>query len=114
LAEIVAAYPHNAFLKMGAEVARSHHERWDGTGYPQGLAGEAIPISARILMVADVYDALRSARPYKRPIDAARARAILLEGDGRTMPRHFDPSVLEAFRQICDEFEAIYNEFNGQ
>jgi len=112
LAEIVAAYPNNTFLKMGAEVAQSHHERWDGTGYPRGLAGENIPISARILMVADVYDALRSARPYKKPIDAAQARAILLEGDGRTMPRHFDPAVLEAFKQISGEFEAIYSEFN--
>jgi putative two-component system response regulator len=113
LAGVVARYPNNRLARMGMEIAGCHHERWDGTGYPAGIAGEDIPLSARIVTVADQYDALRSRRPYKPAFDAARTRAILLDGDGRTMPQHFDPRVLAAFRAIAAEFDAIYEELRS-
>lgn len=100
---------NSPYLQMGAEIARSHHERWDGTGYPDGLAGEAIPLSARIMSLADVYDALRSRRPYKPPFDHPTAVRIILEGDDRTDPAHFDPEVLAAFRRGAEDFAAIFD-----
>jgi putative two-component system response regulator len=110
LVAVADQYPGNAFASMGAEIARSHHERWDGTGYPDGLAGEAIPLSARITMLADQYDALRSRRPYKPPFDRDKTYAVITQGDGRTKPDHFDPRVLEAFRSIARSFDAIHEE----
>jgi putative two-component system response regulator len=110
LAAVMEAYPGNAFVRMGVELARSHHERWDGSGYPDGLAGEAIPLAARILAIADQYDGLRNQRPYKPAFDAARTYAILTEGDGRSDPRHLDPRVLAAFKVFATEFEAIFEE----
>lgn len=110
LASVMEKYP-NVFVQMGMELARSHHERWDGSGYPHGLAGEDIALSGRITMLADQYDALRSARPYKPPFDAAKTYAIITEGDGRTIPGHFDPCVLEAFKAIRPIFEGIHDEF---
>jgi len=98
--------PH---LCMGAEIALSHHERWDGSGYPQGLKGAAIPFPARIMQICDVYDALRSKRPYKPAFDHVRAFNIITQGDGRTEPGHFDPDVLVAFRQSADQLAAIYD-----
>jgi putative two-component system response regulator len=99
------------YLVMGREIALCHHERFDGSGYPAGLAGEAIPLSARIMNVADVYDALRSRRPYKTSFDHATALRILAKGDGRTLPCHFDPPVLAAFlraeRRMCEIFDAL-------
>jgi putative two-component system response regulator len=89
-------YPKNTFLKMGIAIARSHHERWDGSGYPDGLAGERIPLSARIMAVADVYDALRSRRPYKPAFAHDRCVKIISEGSGR----HFDPGVVDAFLEV--------------
>ena len=77
LAAVREQYPSNAFVNMGIAIARSHHERWDGSGYPDGLAGDAIPLPARILTVADQYDALRSTRPYKPAFDHQRAYAII-------------------------------------
>ncbi len=108
LEAVLKAYPNNAFLHMGRDIARSHHERWDGSGYPDGLAGEAIPLCARIVAVADQYDALRHPRPYKPAFDAAKTYAILTEGDGRSSPDHFDPQVLAAFKRIVSEFDAIF------
>ena len=108
LAAVVENYPNNALVRMGVQVARSHHERWDGSGYPDGLAGEAIPLAARIVLVADRYDALRTRRPYKPAFDAAKTSAILTEGDGRSNPDHLDPRVLTAFRHVAPKFEAIY------
>ncbi len=99
--------PH---LSMGAEIARCHHERWDGGGYPQGLKGKEIPFPARIMQICDVYDALRSKRPYKEAFDHAKAFAIITEGDGRTEPGHFDPEVLAAFTQAADQLAVIYDE----
>ncbi len=86
------------------QAALHHHERFDGSGYPTGLSGEAIPMVARLVAVADVYDALRAARPYKPALDHEAVCRIILEGDGRCQPSHFDPAVLQAFR---DNAEAI-------
>ena len=74
------------FLIMAMDIASCHHERWDGKGYPGGLAGEAIPLTARIMNICDQYDALRSRRPYKQPFEHQRAMEIICQGDGRTMP----------------------------
>ena len=96
------------YLRMGAEIARHHHERWDGSGYPERLKGEVIPISARIMNICDQYDALRSARPYKQALSHEGALEILTVGDGRTMPGHFDPQVLEAFKRNAEHFRDIF------
>jgi response regulator RpfG family c-di-GMP phosphodiesterase len=99
----------NPNLAMAAAIARSHHENFDGTGYPDGLRGEAIPIEARIVKVVDIYDALRTQRPYKPAIPHDEAVAIIRKGDDRVTPEHLDPRVLEAFldhqREILDVFE---------
>ncbi len=87
------------FLGAARDVIRSHHERWDGTGYPDGLAGEAIPVSARIFAVADTFDALTTERPYRRASSIAHARGMLEESSGS----HFDPDVIVAFRQLGDD-----------
>lgn len=108
LEAVLESHPENALVRMGAEVARSHHERWDGGGYPSGLAGEAIPVSARVLTIADQYDALRSARPHKPPLPHLDAMRILTVGDGRTSPGHFDARVLDAFVDRESEFAAIW------
>ena len=102
-------------MQMAATIALNHHERWDGTGYPHGLAGAAIPLEGRIVMLADQYDALRSRRVYKAPLDHETSYRILTQGDGHTSPAHFDPLVLRAFMDTADEFAAIYdaNQMNG-
>ncbi|MBI5127864.1 MAG: HD domain-containing protein [Rhodopseudomonas palustris] len=93
-----------AFLACAKEIALSHHERWDGNGYPNGLVGEAIPISARLMAVADVYDALTSRRVYKEAMPHDQAVAIISDGSGR----QFDPDVVDAFVAIAaDELKAI-------
>ncbi|MFZ6644141.1 response regulator [Undibacterium sp. TJN25] len=97
------------YLSMGREIAMWHHERWDGSGYPHGLAGENIPLAARIMQIADVYDALRSKRPYKTAYTQTRALEIILNGDGRVMPGHFDPQVLDAFRISSRRLLEIYD-----
>ncbi len=91
------------FLTIAKQITRSHHERWDGKGYPQGLEGEQIPLVARIMAVADVYDAVISRRPYKGSLDHTQAHRIIL--DGRC--RHFDPTVVDAFDAIHEVFEHI-------
>ena len=96
------------YLRMGAEIALNHHERWDGSGYPAGLKGQDIPISARIMNVCDQYDALRSARPYKQPLSHRAAFEIITVGNDRTKPAHFDPDVLEAFKRSATRFREIF------
>ncbi len=91
------------FLEMAAEIAVAHHEHWDGGGYPYGITAEQIPLSARIVALADVYDALSSARYYKAAMSHDEACRIIREGAGT----HFDPKVVEAFETIADEFDAI-------
>ena len=102
------------YLVMGREIALNHHERWDGGGYPNGLKGEAIPLSARIMNICDQYDALRSKRRYKPAFDHAMAVDIIIKGDSRTMPEHFDPNVLEAFKVRAAKFEEIYGTFRDE
>jgi len=96
------------FLTMAKEIALFHQEKWDGSGYPTGAAGEAIPISARIMAVADVYDALISRRVYKEGVPHEKAVEIMREGRGT----HFDPDVLDAFLSLQDEFLAIAARFS--
>jgi putative two-component system response regulator len=101
------------YLQMGAEIALDHHERWDGRGYPNGKRGEAISLPARIMNICDVYDALRSARPYKPPFDHTKAVNIITRGDGRTLPEHFDPALLAAFQQDLPAFREIFETYTA-
>ncbi|HRW11842.1 MAG TPA: HD domain-containing phosphohydrolase [Syntrophomonas sp.] len=103
LAQVEQRYTQNTFLQMGMDIAIGHHEKWDGSGYPQGLAGEDIPLAARIMAIVDVYDALRSKRVYKEAFSHEKSRAIIAEGAGS----HFDPYLVELFMQIHQEFEIV-------
>jgi len=100
-------------LEMAKEVALTHHERWDGTGYPCALQGEKIPIAGRIVMLCDLYDALRSQRPYKSAYSHTKTLDIMLNGNERTKPTHFDPNLLEAFREMHPQFDEIYSTVNA-
>jgi len=97
----------NSFLAMGRDIAYYHHEKWDGSGYPYGLAGQDIPLAARIVALGDVYDALTSKRPYKDAFPHEKARAIILESDGA----HFDPDVVQAFIACESQFLSIQQEY---
>ncbi len=96
-------------LSMARAIALSHHERWDGSGYPLGLSRDRIPLAGRIVAIADVYDALRSRRPYKPEIEHDTSLKIIFKGSGRTRPEHFDPQVLDVFRTHEDDFDSIYS-----
>jgi len=96
-------------LQMAASIAMTHHERWDGSGYPKKLKGKAIPVEGRIVMMADQYDALRSPRAYKSSLDHKTAYGILTQGDAMTSPEHFDPDVMRAFKDTASMFEEIYD-----
>jgi putative two-component system response regulator len=105
---------NSPYLRMGAEIALNHHERWDGGGYPNGKRGEEIPLSARLMNIGDQYDALRAKRPYKTTFDHDKALHIITKGDGRTMPDHFDPDVLKAFKACAEIFRGIYAEHRSR
>ena len=92
-----------AFLSLAKEIAHWHHEKWDGSGYPDGLAGDSIPIAARLMAVADVFDALISPRAYKAAMPYAEARGLVAAGRGE----HFDPDIIDSFLAGFDEFVAI-------
>ena len=100
-------------LTIGYKIALTHHEKWDGSGYPAGLRGEQIPIEGRITALADIYDALRSPRTYKDGFDHDATYSIITEGDGRTKPEHFDPAVLKAFKETSGLFEEAYKKLQG-
>lgn len=95
------------FLNLAKEIAYGHQEKWDGSGYPQGAAGEAIPVGARLMAVADVYDALISRRVYKEGMPHDKAAAIIVQGRGQ----HFDPDIVDAFVAVQDQFQAIAQRF---
>lgn len=97
-------------LRLGGLMALTHHERWDGTGYPQGLSGHSIPIEGRIVAVADVFDALTSERPYKPAFDVDQSLAIMTEERGR----HFDPDVLDLFVTLVDEVVGLRSSDGGE
>ncbi len=101
--DILRDETRSPLLDLAAEVALNHHERWDGSGYPNGLHGVAIPLSARIVTLCDVYDALRSKRPYKEAWPVERARAHIREQAGK----HFDPTLVEVLESLYDEIEAL-------
>jgi putative two-component system response regulator len=103
LETVSANYPNNDFVEMGIKIARWHHERWDGSGYPDGLSAEEIPLPARIMAVADVYDALMSQRTYKRGFSHAESRDIIVAQSGS----QFDPAVVEAFLASEPLFENV-------
>ena len=106
LREVYHKYPQNYFIAIGIEIAQSHHEKWDGSGYPKGLKENDIPLSARIMALADVYDALRSKRVYKDAFSHEKSREIILEG----RQKHFDPLIVDEFLDNEQEFEKIYSE----
>ncbi|MCK5250191.1 MAG: HD domain-containing protein [Spirochaetaceae bacterium] len=95
---------------MVKEIARSHHERWDGSGYPFALAEDDIPLAGRIVAIADVYDALRTRRPYKEPYSEEKAYGIIVSDSGT----HFDPSLIEVFKDLRDDFNRIFNSMSDE
>ena len=108
LRAVLEIYPGNTFIRIGIEIAESHHENWNGTGYPYGLAAEAIPLSARILRLADVYDALVSRRAYKEAFSFEETHRIIFKERGIA----FDPDILDCFLNIEDRFNEVWMQFN--
>lgn len=108
LEEIHKKYPQNKFIKMGIAISKYHHEKWDGTGYPGGIKESKIPLSARIMSIVDVYDALRSKRCYKEPFTHEYALAVIKEGRGI----NFDPIITDIFIKYADEFDKIFTEMS--
>ena len=99
-----------AFLKIAKEIAYSHQEKWDGSGYPQGLSGDAIPVSARLMALADVYDALISRRVYKPAMSHDAAAEVVIAGKGQ----HFDPDIVDAFLTVQDRFREVAARFEDK
>lgn len=98
------------YLVTAREITLNHHEKWDGSGYPKGLQGESIPLSARLAAVCDVYDSLRSARPYKRAFSHQEALEIIKSGRGS----HFDPQLVDSFERLAPRFAAIWEKHGEQ
>jgi len=109
IGENILSHSVHPKIRISAAIALNHHEKWNGKGYPQGLRGSDIPLEARIVAICDQYDSLRSVRPYKASFDHEKALRIILEGDGRTSPEHFDPDVLKAFLELAPVFKEIYD-----
>jgi putative two-component system response regulator len=109
LAAVRTAYPNNALINMGVSIARSHHERWDGGGYPDRLAGPEIPLAARIMAIADVYDALQSKRCYKEAFSHDECFKLIMAGSGT----QFDPECVAVFMAIKPELEKFRTEEGG-
>lgn len=105
LKEVAMQYPGNKFLEIGIEITRHHHERWNGSGYPDGISKEAIPLSARVVSIADVYDALRSKRAYKEPFSHAKTCDIMINSRGN----QFDPFLVDVFIRYHHEFQQMYD-----
>jgi putative two-component system response regulator len=97
LLEASQKFPNNRFLKIAVDMASYHHERWDGSGYPYGLKGTEIPLSARIMAIVDVYEALTANRVYRKAMTHGQAVEIMSKGNGTTSPNHFDPELLQLF-----------------
>jgi putative two-component system response regulator len=112
MGEKILGTGESPYLKMGAEIALNHHERWDGGGYPNGKRGETIPLAARIMNICDIYDALRSKRPYKPAFDHDKTVDIILRGDDRTQPGHFEPGILATFKQNHESFRDIFERYS--
>lgn len=108
-AEKLQGNPDSSFLQIAREIAYGHHEKWDGSGYPNGLSGQEIPFSGRLMAVADVYDALISKRVYKPAFSHEKASDIIRKGRGG----HFDPEVVDAFERINGEFHSIARKFSN-
>jgi response regulator RpfG family c-di-GMP phosphodiesterase len=107
LREVARRHPFSTgFLQMAIDIAQHHHEKWDGSGYPHRLSGEAIPLAARVLAIGDVYDALRSPRVYK----AARPHAVTVQHLLENSPGHFDPALLDVFRRCATRFERAFED----
>ncbi|SHH55315.1 HD domain-containing phosphohydrolase [Thermosipho atlanticus] len=100
------------YFETAKNIALYHHEKYSGKGYPYGLKNGEIPIEAQIVAIADVYDALRSSRPYKKEFTHEKALRIILEGDGRTSPEDFNPEILEIFKKYHFEIKEIYDKFS--
>lgn len=96
-------YPGNALIRMGIDIVEGHHEKWDGSGYPHGLIGEAIPLVARIVALVDVYDALTSVRPYKKAFSHDESRKIIAADSGK----HFDPDIVSSFLKVENQFASV-------
>ena len=103
LQKMINETEEESFLYTARDMAHYHHEKWDGTGYPKGLKGEEIPISARIMAIADVYDALTTKRPYKEPFSHEDTVKIIIEGRGKG----FDPNIVDVFKEINYKFEMV-------
>ena len=102
------------YFKLARNIALYHHEKADGSGYPFGLKNEEIPVEAKIVALVDVYDALRSERPYKKAFTHEQTMKIILEGDGRTDPNHFDPQLLKIFKEKGDEINKLWEAINAR
>ena len=110
LSAAAAAHPRAKYLQMARDIAFTHHEKFDGSGYPNGLRGDEIPLCGRIVALADVYDALTTARVYKPAYSHEVAKNIILEGNGK----HFDPEIVDAFLENEERFIEIRRQLGSE